>query len=147
MRVVAENSEVDMAKRQARDDLEWPMVQLAANMLRVVRGAGEPQSLPRQMVSVIKAVSAYHDVFGFYPSADELSAPINVRLMLERRDTDGWSGGVDKIVQGALQVAASQIVGQATQESLGEREIMDGMRRIEVWREGLRQESRSKRRT
>jgi hypothetical protein len=42
-----------------------------------------------------------------------------------------WEDGIRQMVAGGLQVAASQLLEQRTQEQAGERELFDGLRVIE----------------
>lgn len=40
--VVAQNDEAEMRKQRALDALHWPTREMAANLLRVMRGHGRP---------------------------------------------------------------------------------------------------------
>lgn len=136
MRLVSINSEEDFAKQRALDDIRWPMKELAANMVRVVRGAGRAYDLPRQMVEVIRRVEDYHAAVGCYPSDLEISEMVSLRH-IEKTGKDELSAGINKTVQGALQYAASAVVSQATQQSNGENELFEGLRWIEQGRKRL----------
>lgn len=48
MRIVSENSNEDLAARQVLAAVRWDLRQLAANLLRVIRGAGKPHLLAQQ---------------------------------------------------------------------------------------------------
>lgn len=143
VRLVSENSEKDIAKQRALDDLSWPMRELTANLIRVARGAGRAYELPRQMVTVLERMEAYRTVVGHYPSDGEISHTINLRFM-DKEHRDHVSRAVDTIVQGALQAAASTLVGQSTQKSAGETEIFDGIRAVERAIETLHRERASR---
>lgn len=133
MRLVVENSDQDVARIEARKDLDWPLRELAANLLRVVRGAGYPARLASQMGDVLAAMKAYHATAGCYPSADEIA---NV-LSLTRREevvSDEMTYAVDTMISGALQMAASELVGQRTQESRGRSELFVGLTEAETIR-------------
>jgi hypothetical protein len=40
--IVSENSEADIARHSALARVEWRLRELAANLLRIIRGAGKP---------------------------------------------------------------------------------------------------------
>lgn len=142
MRVVSSNSDKEIAAGRALERLRWPMRELAANMLRVVRGAGRPYELPSQIAKVLSLMEDYRDVAGHYPSDYDIGDTINIRNETGGR-SDDWAHGIDTMVQGALQVAASTLVNQSTQKSVGEHELIEGLAQIEEIREGNRREARS----
>lgn len=133
MELVSQNSDAEVARGRALERLNWPLKELAANMVRIIRGAGRPAELPEQMAKVLERLRDYHDAAGYLPSAHELTEILSIRYARQHRD--GWTDGVDEIVQGALQIAASQLIGQSTQESAGESELMKGWDAINRWRE------------
>lgn len=135
MELVSDNSDEEIARQRALQDLRWPMKDLAANLLRVVRGAGRPYELGPQMVEVLDALQAYKEVVGYYPSSQEIGDTINIRDLNNGRPFDDMSLAVDVVVQGALQKAASQLVGQSTQEAAGKSEMFVGIREIETIRQ------------
>ena len=110
---------------------------LASNMLRVVRGAGKAHELPAQMADVLDKIEAYREDVGHYPSDYELSSLIS-RRHHERTHGDRWADGVDQMVEGALQIAASTLVHQGTQERAGHSELIRGLSVIERIREANR---------
>jgi hypothetical protein len=71
--VVAVNSESEIRRRRAAQDVEWPLRDLIANLIRVVRGAGKPYEIRRQLAAVLTAISDYRDAAGLWPSSDELA--------------------------------------------------------------------------
>jgi hypothetical protein len=116
------------------------MRELAANMLRIVRGAGRPYELPAQMAKVLNLMEDYREATGHYPSDYEIGDTINIRNEAGGR-SDDWSHGIDTMVQGALQVAASTMVNQSTQKSAGEHELIEGLAQIEKIREANRRKA------
>lgn len=138
MRVVSENSEHDIQRERARQDIVWPLKELAANVIRVVRGAGKPHEIASQAGRVVLAFEAYHDVVGHYPPGHEIQDAINIRYHSEQWETDDVDWAVDQIIQGSLQVAASRVLAQNTQEAAGERELKDGVRSMEKAQEAIR---------
>jgi len=148
IRIIASNSEAELGARLALGDLSFNLRELAANMLRVVRGAGRPENLGRQMAEVVALYARYRDQAGAYPSNYDIHQAISLRSEGNaRKHTDKWSHAIDDIVQGSLQIAASQLLGQSTQEAAGESELMEGVARIEAIREANRLEALERRRS
>ena len=141
--IVSENSEADVARRRAVDEMAWPLKELAANLIRTVRGAGTPGLLASQMVAVLKKLESYHDAVGSYPSGGEISEALSIRFRHQEAGIprDDFEAAIATIVQGALQVAASELLGQHTQISAGETEMLDGVRRLEQHWETVRREA------
>jgi len=110
---------------------------LAANVIRVVRGAGRPEELGRQCAEVVQAYRDYHEALGEWPSSYLIGETLSVRHREYRAKTDRaweWEDAIHQMVAGGLQVAASQLLEQRTQEQAGEREMFDGLRVIEEQR-------------
>lgn len=133
MKIVAENSESDIKRRQARDEVVWPLTELTANLLRVTRGAGKPYEIGRQAVALINAMQNHWDVVGQYPSSDELTVALDIdpsREFLEGGGEEFYEEvhAQQQVIRGALQIAASRLLSQRTQESAGERELREGTR-------------------
>lgn len=124
--LASEQSDETLAAARALQLIQWPMKELASNLLRVVRGAGRAWELPDQMVAVLEAVERYREVVGHYPSDHELSEFIRFDGQYGDKG-DSVTDAYDKIAQGALQLVASTIVGQKTQQSAGESEMTTGV--------------------
>lgn len=143
-RVISTNSEEDLAVQRARDELNWPLRDLAANMIRVARGAGKPAQLYEQMIDVVRTMKAYLD----HRHGEHLEADIREALEIatsppDNYRDDGWSSAERRIVRGSLQVAASKLVCQAPQEAAGKNEIMEGYYAIERIRDANRAAARA----
>jgi len=139
----------------AQSEFSWALRDCAANVLRIVRGAGKPYELLIQMNNVLKAASKYRDAHDHYPSSDliqtELALYDEYEQKEDRQSQEGISGEsrnvlrdhaeVDRlwalhvIHRGALQVAESGLVGQDTQQRAGESELHRGMMMWGLWRE------------
>jgi hypothetical protein len=52
MRIVSENSETDLARQRALDQVDWKIRELTANLLRITRGAGKPYEIMQQMMQL-----------------------------------------------------------------------------------------------
>lgn len=141
MRIVSENSDAEIAAARARDEIVWPLRELAANLMRVIRGAGKPYDIGKQAAAVVSAFVDYREVVGAYPTSYEITHAL--RLDTDKNDDapvqeDRWGWAEEDIVRGCLQMAASDLLGQATQRSAGRHEMMKGLMEIEA----IRQENR-----
>lgn len=139
-RLVASNSDVELRTHQVRDDIAWPLRDLAANMLRVIRGAGKPEQLARQMVEVLKSFEAYRAEVGAYPSNDDITRRLTLDAIGAENGghCDEWSLAINAVTRGALQKTASELLGQSTQATRGENELIDGVIKIEAIRDANR---------
>jgi hypothetical protein len=132
--LVAENSNEDIQRAFARQKAETALVQLAANILRVVRGAGRPYSIVQECATLIDAFREYHAVAGQWPASFDVANTIGFF------DEPHMEGGSDEwrsvelarnlIVRGALQLVASRMLGQIPQKRAGENELMMGFREL-----------------
>jgi hypothetical protein len=141
LRLAVENDQRDIDKERAKRDIEWPLRELAANIIRVVRGAGKSYEIAGQCVAVIEAFQRYREKVGVWPGSSEIDQALSIRREAENASYDDvweleYAHGT--IVRGALQVAASRLVGQNTQEQRGRSELMDGVNSIERIREEMR---------
>lgn len=141
LRLAVENNQRDIDREWAKQEIEWPLRDLAANVIRVVRGAGKSHEIPRQCVAVIEAFQRYREKVGHWPASWEIDQALSIRQKDENASyDDAWEREYarETIVRGALQVAASRLVGQNTQEQRGGSELMDGVNSIERIREEAR---------
>lgn len=141
MRIVSENSDGDIRRQRAEDALSWALRDLASNMLRVVRGAGKPYQLGREMIAAVEAMEAYRAAVGHWPPSDAISAMLSGKSTF---DLKGLSDGEfnkehaqETMIRGALQIVASRLAGQRIQESSGEREMAEGRRAAEAARKEI----------
>lgn len=111
--------------------VEPALQNLAANLMRVARGAGDPHRLVWQMTMAIAAFDNYAAEKGHSPSADTLHRLLSIpRPSRPAADHDErvLDSRIDAVVSGALQVAASRLLGQASQEAAGTKEILNAAR-------------------
>lgn len=141
LKVVSEKSAEELAKQQALDELHWPMRELTANLLRVARGAGKAYEIPNQIVTVLECLKEYQSEVGYLPSDHELSAALRLHDDADEA-RDGFSFATHVMVKGALQMAASTLVGQSTQHAAGRSELMRGLKYLEDHREENRKRYR-----
>ncbi len=141
LRLAVENKQADIDKEFAKRNLEWPLRRLAANVVRVVRGAGKSYEIGEQCVAVVKALQEYREKVGYWPTSWELDQALSIYRHDENATYDEmWEreDAVETIVCGALQVVASRLVDQKTQEHRGHSELMDGFYALERIREETR---------
>lgn len=131
----------------AEQELRRVLQETAANMLRVIRGAGRPYELINQFSDVAQAAIRFNEAFGHWPPSHMLAEMLKMHDAVEdmdqkqaagrftQTDMDRWheDGTMDRkyaesaIKAGVLQIIASQFVGQTLQESAGKSEMSDGI--------------------
>ncbi|MCR5874344.1 hypothetical protein LRS10_09330 [Phenylobacterium sp. J426] len=130
VKVVSEKAEREIATYEAERRLDGSLRALAANMLRVVRGAGRAYEFSGQMADVLDAMQAYRDAAGVWPSDQQLSSALRLREpdYLETLPEHGQDRfyAERSIVRGALQIAASELLGQQTQKAAGRGRVAPG---------------------
>ncbi len=120
-------------------DAEVAMRELAANVLRIVRGAGAPYYLRRQMIALLTAMEAHWKADRTWPLQDmtravymhdkpdywdRLSAEAKAEWYAERQ-----------VLSGALRQLAGELVGPPVQASHGHSEMYGGINEIYRLRE------------
>jgi hypothetical protein len=138
MRIVSEKSEADVAHHHALERVERRLRELAANLLRIIRGAGKPYEMILQMVELVEAIQAYQAVVGRAPW-EEFNRALDVSRDI--KDMQHWNAedrhrddAEHQIIQGVLQVVASRLVRQLNQETIGQGEMSAGLRAFESYR-------------
>jgi hypothetical protein len=132
MKVVAENADEEHRVQEAQERTERALVELAANLLRVVRGAGRPYDIAQHSHDFLAAMKAYYATKGKAPFEPFREATLSVRRDVPSRDFGASESfrahAQDMVVRGALQIAASRLLGQAAQEAAGRAEMQQGIR-------------------
>ncbi|NKE43441.1 hypothetical protein HB662_01535 [Roseomonas frigidaquae] len=136
MKLVVDNSEALLAQRSAAEDTRTALAQLAANLLRVARGAGRPAHLPNQALQFLNAVMAWQEAGGApgaeWPWVAGVQMELDFDFMQKLQQDDRMELRAQQhVIRGALQIAASRMLGQLTHERAGERELRDGIR--DLW--------------
>lgn len=137
IRLAIENDKKAVDKAWAKHDLERPLRQLAANIMRVSRGAGEPYSIIMQCVEVVKGAQSYNEKCGEWPDDVDVKDALDFhdpRLRDYTRTYDERRSSMEDIIEGALRMAAGRIVGQKLQEDHGEKDLLAAIRRLEEYR-------------
>lgn len=145
-------------RKLAEQGLRDALLETAANLLRVIRGAGRPHEIITQFNEVIRAAIKFKDAFGNWPPSHLLAEMLAMHDGHEevykkqssgqftQADIDRWyeDGTMDlkyaehAIKAGVLQVIASQFVGQTLQERAGETEMSGGINMAMAAREKSR---------
>jgi hypothetical protein len=131
----------------AEQDFKNAVRAAAANMLRIIRGAGKPHELLIQLSDVVSAAVKVRDFTGYLPTdlmvtilqGESKTEAIWERYRkgeIDKATIDRWQedGTIDKayaessIQAGALQIIASRFVYQTLQERAGETEMRDGIK-------------------
>ena len=133
MRLVISNSEAEVVHKRELGAIHATLRDLAANLLRVTRGAGRPYELANQAVAFVNACVAFREATGAYPMADEIAAALDLNDEPEWiRELEGTERALYDakyvIIRGALQIVASEFLGQRTQVAAGSHELADGIR-------------------
>jgi hypothetical protein len=155
-RVINGGGECSNAERDlAEQDFANYLREAAANMLRVIRGAGRPGALIKQFHDVVVAAIDFREIAGHGPPAGTVATIIAVddeademfkkhasgqikQESIDRWDEDGTFDemyAMGTIQRGALQVIASKLLDQAMQVSAGKSEMHEGIRRLTAARE------------
>lgn len=141
--VVAENTRGEIDRKWAEEVFERSLLELAANIIRVVRGAGKPHEVIAQCDEVVKTAIEVREKSGRLPSPESVA---NTLLLEHERIVEYdsfWAGrqhAVRRMVKGSLQIAASRLLNQQTQILRGESEMEDGFRDLERLHEELRKQ-------
>ena len=137
LRLAAENDQSDIDCQYALNRIEQPLKKLMANLLRVARGAGEPDAIVLQCDDVVSSFQEVHRVCGRWPDAGEVSRILDLRL---RETGDEFYDGFEVMLGGAVRMAAARILGQMAHETRARSEMMDGFLQVEQIRDRNRRE-------
>lgn len=135
LRLVSDQSSQEIERKRTEENIEHAMCLLAANLLRVIRGAGKPEELPGQMQEVLAGMSQFRELCGFWPPPAVLTRAFDLS---HSNRTDEWDDAERDIMRGSLQMVASSLVGELTQRRAGHREMFEGLVAIERIRENNR---------
>jgi hypothetical protein len=148
------NVKQDIAEQEFAETLR----EAAANMLRVIRGAGRPSALIKQFNDVVIAAVNFKEtaghglltatlvsILGVEDEADEIFKK-HANGQVDQKSIDRWDedGTFDRmyaegaIQRGALQIIASKLLDQSIQISAGKSEMHEGIRRVIASRERQR---------
>jgi len=135
--LVPQADPAEREKAEALRDLEWETRELAANLLRVIRGAGRPSELPQQIISLGEAILEVNKTARAWAIWSAMEETLQSGLP-ERWEELESSAYRTPIIRGSLQLVASTLLNQHAQQSAGDREIGEGIRELEERRERQR---------
>jgi hypothetical protein len=159
-RVIEGGGDWDLAEQELADALR----EAAANVLRVVRGAGKPHALVNQFGEVIGAAVKFKEAAGHWPPSHLMTRALALDNevsdlydrcksgQIDQESIDRWKrdGTFERmraegtIHRGVLHIVASNLLGQKVQASAGDSEMYQGIRDVIEARE-LQRESRDER--
>jgi hypothetical protein len=151
MRIVSEQSEQEIKKRETAAAVTSELRDFAANFLRVVRGAGDTFRLWHGMKSCSEAAEAFYKAHGEWPSAQLIHDALDQRLahdesrpLVKERLGNEYPTerdmAIDAICRAALQIVASTLVDQPTQRSGAEHALHAATEELEKVREARRRD-------
>lgn len=140
---ISESPGTDFPSEHACDGFELPLRELAANILRIIRGGGRPTDLALQARSFLEAVTRYGDEVGTQPTREAFAGALAIELdrellsggdLLQRQIFDGR----ELLIRAALEVAASRLMREPSDEAAGLGEMVQGFHDIEEARQSRR---------
>jgi hypothetical protein len=143
-----DDPDADLGRRKAEAGVAQALRELAANLIRIVRGAGNPDDLMRQALAFIQTVADHKERLGAYPAGHMIADALDIardQALLARLDAGqvGRTEAEEHIIQGALQIAAARLLGQKAHESRAYNKMLDGV--LEIVR--LNREARAREKT
>ncbi len=127
----------------AADPVEQPLLELAANLLRVVGGAGNPKLLGSQAAVLADRLPSHQGsvVVTAAKAFARAQAPVfDASARCEYGDSEtAWRRARWLIMHGTLQVLASEMLGQRTQAKIGTKQINAGLRALARLRDRQRE--------
>lgn len=108
------------------DAVEQALRDLAVNLMRVSRGAGESYNLVRQISACAKAFHRYAEEKKHLPAASDLDAMLDFRRPAS--DQERTERRVTEIVRASLRIAAAELQGNRLQRDAGERDLYQAIR-------------------
>lgn len=122
---------------EATARVHYFMRNLAANILRIMRGAGKPYELRNDVNEFANAYNEYKEIHGHNMLPDDLASSLQFE---NEYPDDEMLNALHGICSGSLQMAASILLKQKPQEAAGRSEIMTGIRAREIVIANRRQE-------
>jgi hypothetical protein len=178
LKLVADNDEKELVRQRekvaaecAASELGYATRALAANILRIIAGAGKGSELISQICEVLKAYQELQPLSGraCYPYPPSTPMVEGLRELDWRRGAEGYhqpteedlerwrrDGSADLadaksvVAQAALRLTAAQLLRQPTQESTADHQLFSAIRQLEEarrvrnarWEEQWRRRSR-----
>jgi len=131
LRLASEQSDQELAQKREAEAVARTLRRLAANIIRITRGAGKPYDLTDDCISFIKAIEGYVDRTQQSPPFYDFQAMLSIKRAFSfelNNEEFEMECARDQMVRGSLQITASRLLKQNTQESAGSSELMGGVR-------------------
>jgi hypothetical protein len=131
LKVVSERPAAEIKKQKATAKLGWALKDLTANLIRVVRGAGKPEMIFKQVDGFVEAYATFFDDTGEAPD------PALLRGLIAMPEPNWDDDRLDEVlseqalIRHSLQVVASGLLEQRTQRETAMNKFHDTLRRIE----------------
>jgi hypothetical protein len=141
-----DETETDLARRFAMQTVEDSLRTLAANILRTIRGAGSPHAILPQAQALIEAALSHREQTGQFPASEDIGKALDIDTPDDKLDqmspeTEASVTARERMIHGALQIAASRLLEQRPQEAAGDTELREGIEDFEAAREERRKRS------
>lgn len=148
LNLVSTNSQNDIDRNRTKEVFEHNLRELAANLLRIIRGAGKPYCLLSDMADCLESVAAYYKAHGCVPDSEVISLALDPdRAFEEERpwmkqrsneDLRRWmvDGTFERmrrernVRRAALQITASLLLNQASHLTKAKHEMIVEARRL-----------------
>ena len=140
MEIVSSQSDREFALSRIEGELGFEYREFAANALRVIRGNGRPFTLLGQMTKILRLTEAYRELQGFCPSSHQVQEWMDPFPYDMARPYSELREGLETTASGALQFAASSLLGQAPQKASGEQQMRRGIDILNARSERMRPE-------
>jgi hypothetical protein len=146
--IVVNNSQRDIERERHTGHIQAAYNRLAANLLRVLRGAGDIGGVLHYAADYVAACERAREA-GQYPVSIQYSIPAAwdiIHSIGTEDDQTRWmqDGTYEKevavhtIISGALQRVASELLDQKSQIARGKQEMNEDIRAYETWQENNR---------
>jgi hypothetical protein len=130
IKLVSERDPNEIAAQHAGTELSGATRELAANILRIIAGAGKTYTL----IGQVEAVLAAHE------KLKKNAHPLAPEFAMDKALRSDWHAerAKDDIVQAALRLAAAQLCAQATPESQSDNQLLGAIRQYNESRKSRR---------
>jgi hypothetical protein len=148
MKIISNNSDEDIRRKDVEREVGFAVRDLAANMVRIMAGGGESFDFVKQIAQVVQSVKAWNPTVG--QLADLVTRELNIDG--RPRPTNGepyvvTDDSLDGLLRLALQVAAPRVARSQPQVNVRERRLSKELEQREqeaiVRRDEFRKRQRS----
>ncbi len=132
-------TEAEIELQNCEREVDYRLRDLSANLLRLIRGGGKSYEVENQLKHAQNAIERYRATASHGVPPHLIDGALNLRLeapdgVEENSEDRIWRDGQERMIRGALQIAASHLLGQNSQGAKGTDELYEGQRIIEELR-------------